>query len=34
MRIRPAGAKLKTEYSVFIRPDDPFVPVMRAYLHR
>ena len=33
IRVRPAGAKLKVEYSVFIRPDDPFVPVMRAYLH-
>jgi hypothetical protein len=33
IRVRPAGAKLKVEYSVLIRPDDPFVPVMRAYLH-
>lgn len=33
VRVRPASPKLKVEYSVLIRPDDPFVPVMRAYLH-
>jgi len=32
IRVRPAGPKLKVEYSVFVRPDDPFIPVMRAYL--
>jgi hypothetical protein len=35
LRLRPAGAKLKVEYTYEIRPDRrPYVAASRGYLHR